>query len=291
MTPQRLFGFLAAWSVLLVLVCLTLVSYAQFRSRAGSSVPATRPAVLAELPVTPALSLAADARAWAVYDPATGQLIAGKNEDEVLPVASITKLVTLLRTRSLPANQVVELEAAHTLLPPAEVGYAQGERALIGDLRAATAVASANDAAAALGALASAEDFALLLPEADSTGLSAKNTASARTVAQLLDLAWRSPSVQPFLGLATTSVPRATGSQVLNTTNRLHDVLRNETVLGGKTGYTNEAGFCLVERFRSGNQELIVVVLGSGANTRLAAAQQVLDLATAAFTQLELASP
>lgn len=291
MTPQRLITFLGSWSILIILGFGALLSWHQLRSRAVSYAP-FRQATSIPLSVSqPIAGLTSSAEAWAIYSPTTGQLLAGRNVDAELPIASITKLATLLRTRDLPEDQLLTIPLASTEQPPARVGFQEGETASVDTLRRAAAVASANDAAHALGASASSEEtYSLKLNLVDATGLSARNTASARTVAQLLDLAWRTAILKPILGLASTEVERPSGNQVLSTTNRLHDTLRSDEVLGGKTGYTDEAGFCLVERFRRGEQELIVVVLNSGAPTRQATAEQVKALATAALDQLVPAS-
>lgn len=286
MTSRRLFAFLGSWSILLILVFLAALSWHQFASTSRQQSVVKRSLQIETAKALQLGGLVTGARAWAIYDPATGQLMAGERVDEPLPIASITKLSTLLRTRNLPDSQQVTVTADQAVLPPAEAGFTAGEAVTVSNLRAAAAVASANDAAAALGTLASDETFALDTTFTDFTGLGDKNLASARAVAQLLDLAWRSPKLSPLLGLPEVTIARASGPAVLATTNRLHDTLRTGDVVGGKTGYTDAAGFCLAERFRRGNQEIIVVVLGSETTTRQATAAQVLSLATTALNQL-----
>ncbi|MBA3330250.1 MAG: D-alanyl-D-alanine carboxypeptidase, partial [Actinobacteria bacterium] len=113
------------------------------------------PASLAALALAvPALAAAPQvtASAWLVQNGATGEVLARHNERAALPIASITKLMTVLvALRHADVEDVVTVSAGAVGVPGSSIGLRAGERVTVDDLVEAALVQSANDAATALG--------------------------------------------------------------------------------------------------------------------------------------------
>jgi D-alanyl-D-alanine carboxypeptidase len=103
---------------------------------------------------TPALAAAAphpDARAYLVLNPATGDVLLRHHARERVPIASITKLMTVLVTlEHAKPSDVVTVAAAATSVGESSIYLRRGERLTVLDLVKAALIQSANDAAVAL---------------------------------------------------------------------------------------------------------------------------------------------
>lgn len=219
-----------------------------------------------------------DARAYIVMDPATGEVLLEQDADAVRSIASITKLMTVMVAR----ESGLGLETAIALARVDEVGGGRlrvpvGTRTDVRNLVAATVVGSANNAANALAratgipkpefvARMNARAAALGLAAtrfADPTGIEVGNVSTAREVALLARTAFADPWIAPYAAAPTYDVVTARGTRTILNTNRL---VKDGavTVLAGKTGYIDEAGYTLVTGLkRAGERDLLVVVLGS----------------------------
>ena len=92
-----------------------------------------------------------DARAYLVVDGATGETLAGKAAERRVPMASITKLMTvLLALERSRLDEMVTVEADATTAGGSAIGLQPGERISVRDLVQAALIQSANDAAQAL---------------------------------------------------------------------------------------------------------------------------------------------
>lgn len=218
------------------------------------------------------------AQAFIVMDRETGGILAEKDADTVRSIASITKLMTVMvaRESGLDPGAVVALERAD------EVGGGRlqvpiGTKLSVRDLVAATVVGSANNAANAVAratGLAKADFIARMDAKAaamglahtrfeDPTGIEVGNLSTAREVAMMSRAAFADPWVTGLAGAPTYDVVTARGVRTIQNTNKL---VKDEavTVLAGKTGYIDEAGYTLVtELKKDGERDLLVVVLGS----------------------------
>lgn len=112
-----------------------------------------------------ALDVVLSAQAALVWDMQTGTILYEKNADTHRPVASLSKLATVITVRSmLPRSQTVEI--------PSEVRTAQrlganiklpvGQHTTVDDLLSASLIASANDAAVSLAIAASGSEEAFV---------------------------------------------------------------------------------------------------------------------------------
>lgn len=227
-----------------------------------------------------------------VLDQDSREVLFSKNDHAVLPIASLTKLMTglLVSDARLPLDEVITITEE-------DVDYekhsgsrlAVGTQLTRGELLHLALMSSENRAAHALGrtypgglqrfvGLMNARATMLGMKDTryvEPTGLSSGNRSSAFDLATLVNTA----SQDPLLRQLTTSqgYEVAVGSRVLqyNNTNRLvHDP---DWQIGlQKTGYISEAGQCLVMQARVAGRKLIMVFLDStGKYSRLADAERV----------------
>ena len=216
-----------------------------------------------------------------VYDAQTGQVLYAKNPNNTAPIASITKLMTamVVLDGKLPMDEMLSIskEDIDTLkgtYSRMRIGTRQSRKEM---LRLAL-MSSENRAASALSrhypggrpafiAAMNRKAAELKMRHTrfeDSTGLSSHNVSSAGDLVLMTQAASRYPLITQFSTTAEYSVrfPQPRYSLDFVNTNRL--------VRGGswdiqlsKTGYTSEAGRCLVMKTRVGNRPLVMVLLDS----------------------------
>lgn len=228
------------------------------------------------------LGPAVQGKAAVVLDLASGSVLAGKEPSTVLPVASLTKLLTALavvREADPEAVVTVGARAVARGRRGANMRLVEGEEIPVRDLLAGLLIPSANDAAIALAehVAGSEEAFAdVMRRTATSLGLSRTRVenatgfddvahfSSAYDVALLLSEAWQDPLLGILLRSESVVVHSVDGRQVhrLETTNRL--LGKRTDILGGKTGLTQAAGenLAVVAESPTGHP-VVAVVLGS----------------------------
>ncbi len=227
-----------------------------------------------------------------VMDQDTREILFSKNDQAVLPIASLTKLMTgvIVSTARLPMDEVIivtqdDVDTEKHSSSRLKVGTSLTR----GELLHLALMSSENRAAHALGrthpgglpafvALMNAKARLLDMKDTryvEPTGLSSRNQSSARDLATLVNVA----HADPVLRELTTSpgYQVAVGSRTLqyNNTNRL--VKNPEWDIGlQKTGYISEAGQCLVMQTKIAGRKLIMVFLDSaGKLSRLGDAERV----------------
>ncbi|MFA6502667.1 MAG: serine hydrolase [Candidatus Paceibacterota bacterium] len=233
--------------------------------------------------------IAPDAKAAIVYDVVTGETLYAKNADAQLPLASLTKLLTVYAALSTlsPDTPVTVPEAATKLEAPR--AFNVGQTFSLADLARLTLTASLNDGAAAI-ALATAErqgetESAMLASAAAGLGLSqtyaingsgldvsktvSGGYGSARDLARLAGaLASRAPAIAEATTVGYTEAVSLGGThfRVKNTDPIVGTIPR---LLLSKTGFTDLAGGNLAIVFDAGIQHPIaIVVLGSSKDAR-----------------------
>jgi len=227
-----------------------------------------------------------------VMDQDTNEVLLNKNSKAVLPIASITKLMTglLISEASLPMDEVLTITQDDVDTEKGSSSrLAVGTKLSRGELLHLALMSSENRAASALGRnypgglssfVAAMNAKAKLLGMNDTryvepTGLSSQNQSSARDLALLVRVAHEVPLLREL----TTSPEHqvAVGSRQLqyHTTNRL--VLNPAWDIGlQKTGYINEAGQCLVMQAQLAGRKLIMVLLDSaGKYSRIGDAERI----------------
>jgi serine-type D-Ala-D-Ala endopeptidase (penicillin-binding protein 7) len=227
-----------------------------------------------------------------VIDQDTNEILFRKNEQAIVPIASITKLMTglLISEAKLPMDELIEITQADV---DTEKGSSSrlrvGAQLSRGEMLHLALMSSENRAANALGRtfpgglptfVALMNDKALKLGMRDTryvepTGLSSKNQSSAHDLALLVGVASQNALLREYSTSHGYQV--AVGNRVLqyNNTNRL---VKNPIWDIGlqKTGYISEAGQCLVMQAKVAGRKLIMVFLDSaGKLSRLGDAERV----------------
>lgn len=242
------------------------------------------------------------AKAYLVLDRASGDTLSAQEPDRVFPIASLTKLATALVVFEVNPQLSGEVTIVATDLPAdGKHIFEVGDRVRSRDLFAAMLIASANDAARALARSSqltpkqfvtrmhqvSRRHGAAAVQFVEPTGLDPQNRATARAVARLADVAFRHPTIGPLLRRRELDISTLQGeTRHVKTTNRLLEELPPQSsyeILGGKTGFIEEAGYNLVTAIRGPDgAEVLVVVLG--ADDHLARFSANLALARWAFS-------
>ena len=215
------------------------------------------------------------ARAYLVVNPATGEVLAQHAAWARVPIASITKLMTVLVALDHAKwNDVVRVRADAAAVGESTVNLRAGERITVGDLVKAALVQSANDAADALADYVGDGDrdafVALMNEKGRALGLerthftrpdgldAAGHYSTAHDVTTLAEVAMRDPRVRWVVSLRTGSIA---GGRRLHTWNDLLGVFHG--LYGVKTGHTAGAGWCEVAAAKRYGVTLYTTVLGS----------------------------
>jgi serine-type D-Ala-D-Ala endopeptidase (penicillin-binding protein 7) len=227
-----------------------------------------------------------------VLDQDTNEVLFSKNPRAVLPIASLTKLMTALvvAEASLPADELLTVSEQ-------DVDTEKGSRSRLRvgtqlsreEMLHLALMSSENRAAHALGRhypggldafVAAMNQKALQLGMADThyvepTGLSSANQSSARDLATLVKAAYAHQMIRDMSTSPEYSVEVGARQVQFHNTNRL--INNPEWNIGlQKTGYISEAGRCLVMQARMAGRKLIMVFLDSaGKYSRLGDAERV----------------
>jgi D-alanyl-D-alanine endopeptidase (penicillin-binding protein 7) len=229
-----------------------------------------------------------------VQDAESGETLYEKNSETILPIASITKLMTAIvvleRGLELEERVAVSAEDLRATRSARVRGRLRPGSVLTRDeLLLLTLMASENRAAAALArtypggteafvAAMNAEAGRLGLHDtrfADPTGLSPDNVSSAHDLAGLVRAAHSYPLIREYSTRASAQVDTLRGAVSFRNTNSL---VRSDAwdIELSKTGYIHQAGRCLVMHMRVASRELVVILLDSwGKYTRIADARRI----------------
>ncbi len=215
-----------------------------------------------------------DARAYVVLDARTGEVLAVSNPHAHLPIASITKLMTVLVTLDHhKLTDMVTVDPRAAAVGESSVDLRAGEQLTVRDLLKAALIQSANDAADAL-ALSIAPDygaFATLMNEkAAAIGLHDSHFirpdgldlpgeySSAADATTLGRLAMRTKFVRETVSEETDTIA---GGRVLHTWDDL--LTQFPQTIGVKTGHTGAAGWCQVAAARARGVTIYATLLGA----------------------------
>lgn len=227
-----------------------------------------------------------------VIDQDTHEVLLSKNDHAVLPIASLTKLMTgmIISQAKLPMDELLTITQD-------DVDTEKGSRSRLvvgstltrGEMLHLALMSSENRAAHALGRtfpggldafVAHMNAKARILGMTDTryvepTGLSSRNQSSARDLATLVNVAHGDPLLRELSTSPGYEV--AVGQKTLQY-NNTNGLVKNPTWDIGlqKTGYISEAGRCLVMQTQVAGRKLIMVFLDSaGKFSRLGDAERV----------------
>ncbi|HHQ69138.1 MAG TPA: D-alanyl-D-alanine carboxypeptidase [Halothiobacillaceae bacterium] len=219
------------------------------------------------------------AKSYLLMDAKTGEVIVSRDPDTPMPPASISKLMTTylvfeaLENGSISMDDEVLVSEHAWRQGGSRMFIEVGEYVSVHDLIYGMIVQSGNDAAVALAEYVGGnEETFVLMMNAKAQELGLTNSRfqnptgwpaedhymSARDIAELhRDLIKRFPELYEIFRVRSFTYNNITQN------NRERLLFRHDWIDGGKTGYTSEAGYCLVTSGKRDGMRLIVVVLNT----------------------------
>ena len=250
------------------LLCVVVVSLAATAS-AQAAAPSERAA-----PVP-------NASAFYIVNASNGEVLASHDAQVELPIASLTKLMTVLvALQHLKLDDEVIVTRSAARVGEERIPLVAGQRITVRDLLKGALIQSANNAADALAAAASGGDIPLFVSwmnaRARAIGLHHTHferpdgldvpghVSTARDVAVLAQVAMHSPVVRSLVRERTDTIEG--GRVVVHTWDDLLGVVPG--LIGVKTGHTGDAGWCQVAAVRRQGYTIYAVILGSPTRTQ-----------------------
>lgn len=234
--------------------------------------------------ITDSLGVKLNVKAAVVLDRKSKEILFEKESFQKLPMASLTKIMTALVVLESKINldDTVIIKNNSIEVEGSDINLEVGEKVKLSDLLFATLIASANDAAQAIAEFTSG-DIVNFISQMNRkamelklynthfvnvTGLDADgHYSTARDLALLADYAFDNKKFSPIVEMKEYEFTSDTGKihHFKNTNLLLRDGYPG--ILGGKTGFTDNAGYCLVALAsdEEGHQ-IITVVLGGKEN-------------------------
>ncbi|MDN5836693.1 MAG: D-alanyl-D-alanine endopeptidase [Nitrosospira sp.] len=229
-----------------------------------------------------------------ILDAKHGRILFNKNADTVMPIASITKLMTaiVVLDAKLPLNEGISIEAADIdVIKNTRSRLRVGANLTRRELLRLALMASENRAAASLGRtypggihafVAAMNDKAFELGMGnsyfvDATGLNSANVSPARDLAKLVDSAYKYKVIREYSTTAAHAVAFVDEDRSLRFSNSNNLVRsRHWDIDVSKTGFLSEAGRCLVMQAKITGKPVIIVLLDSwGKNSRIGDANRI----------------
>ena len=228
------------------------------------------------------ISLAENAKSAIMLEASTGKIIFEKNANEKLPMASMTKMMTLLIImENIENGNIKWSDSVITSEHAASMGGSQiflevGEEMTVEELVKGICIASGNDAAVAMAEkIGGTEEEFVKLINKKAKELQLKNTNFTNACGLDSDNHYSSAHDMAIIGKELVKYDK-----ILEYTGTYEDYLRKNTdksfwlvntnklvryykgVDGLKTGYTEKAGFCITTTAKKDNMRLITVVMG-----------------------------
>lgn len=224
------------------------------------------------------------ARSAVLMDADTGRILFGKNDNEVMPMASTTKIMTLLVTlEHADLDEIVEVSARAASMPDVQLHIREGERYRLQDLCYSLMLESHNDSAVAIAEHVggTVEGFATMMNQKAKhlgcyhtyfitpNGLDAedehgKHSTTARDLARIMRCCIKNETFLSITREPSWTFTDMDGNRSFTVQNKNAFLQMMEGALTGKTGFTNEAGYCYVGALERGEKRLITVVLACG---------------------------
>jgi D-alanyl-D-alanine carboxypeptidase/D-alanyl-D-alanine endopeptidase (penicillin-binding protein 7) len=233
------------------------------------------------------LGIVTSAQSVLVFDRASGKVLFEKDPSAVRAIGSITKLMTALVF--LETSPVLAAQAALEEMDVREGGklyLTLNDAVTIEDILSASLIGSDNSATMALVRLSGMDEVSFVarmnalageLEMIDTqfeepTGLSPHNRSTAYDLTHLLSRALSDERIRTMTTTPQVSITQASGRvAIIDSTDALLETFVNQdpfTMLGGKTGYLPEAGYCIALGVqKAGEGEVFVVLLGSDSST------------------------
>lgn len=237
------------------------------------------------------------AKSAVLMDADSGRILFAKNEKEVLPMASTTKIMTLLiALEEGNLEDVVTVSSYAASMPDVQLNMRTGEQYRLEDLLYSLMLESHNDSAVAIAetVAGSVEEFAVkmnhkaeeigcknttfitpngldaeaVLTKADGTQQAITHSTTAEDLALILSYCiTKSEQKEEFLKI--TQTPSYTfcdlsGKRTFSCRNHNALLYSMEGALSGKTGFTGKAGYCYVGAVKRDDRTLVAALLACG---------------------------
>lgn len=215
-----------------------------------------------------------------VKDLARGEVLLSQNSEGRWALASLTKLMTaVVAAENIGLNKTLRFNEKAIAAEGIGGGFSVGETASVGDLIGALLTVSSNDAAAALADFYGYENFMAAMRRkavelgmtrtslADPSGLSPLNQSTADDIEKLVRYILNTHP--DFFEISRQAEILINGRRLLN----IHPFAGRSDFLGGKTGFTEEAGGNLISLFNYQSHPVLVLVMG--AEDRLAETEKI----------------
>lgn len=246
-------------------------------------------------------ALAIGGKSAVLMEQESGTVIFEKNAHEKLPIASVTKIMTLLLTMEALEGDLIKIDdkvtcsATAASMGGSQIWLEEGEQMTVDELLKAAAVVSANDACAALAEhiCGTIENFVARMNERaaelgmqdtkflDCSGLNDEAYSSALDVALMARELMKHEDIQKYTTIWMDTLRDGT-SQLVNT-NKL--VRHYNGATGLKTGTTAAAGHCLAATAQRDGIAFVAVILGcETTDERFGGARAMLDYGFANYT-------
>jgi len=228
----------------------------------------------------------AQAESYALYHYGSNEYIESQDIDTVRSIASITKLFTAVTV----IRNAVDLDEPVAVDCTSRGHVVKGSKVTTRDLLTATIVASDNCAAEALANsypggfkqfVNDRDEFVMGMGLIhtklhDATGLSVFNTSNVSDLVRFISIAYRNETIRTMASLPNTSITMYSKKNkkiVLQLHNTNPSVIKYNSIVLSKTGFTNSAGRCVVMLVKKFDEFFAVVILGEPnvrARTRVA---------------------
>lgn len=233
-------------------------------------------------------SLALYAQSAVLMDADTGRILYAKNAEEQRPMASTTKIMTLiLALENANPDDIVMISDYAASMPDVQLHLRAGEHYRLGDLLYSMMLESHNDSAVAIAehVAGTVPAFAVLMNAKardigcydtyfiTPNGLDAEDSGGVHSTTAF-DLArilryciMQSPKKEEFLKITRTnaySFSDVEGVRTFTVGNKNAFLHMMEGALTGKTGFTGNAGYCYVGALRQEKRTFIVALLACG---------------------------
>jgi len=294
------------WIIFVVILCLvTYGAWQRLRIPTsgevkGSSDQSNAVAKISVLPMPVAIDGQSTPDIYAknliLLDNTTKYPLFAKDDTEQVPIASITKVMTAILTiESDRLDEVITITNEDISVDGSKIGLVAGEEIKVSELLKGLLIQSGNDCAMALARtigdgsvelfvskmnIKAAELNLLKTQYADPHGLSDQSRSSAFDQSILFSYAINYPVFKEIISTSSTTINSEKGkSHTLSNSNRLiTNDMPYEYAIGGKTGFTLEAGHSLVCVASKDGHTLISVVLNTTESTNTASAKETKKL-------------
>ncbi|MFC4404296.1 D-alanyl-D-alanine carboxypeptidase family protein [Gracilibacillus xinjiangensis] len=291
---------LKSW--LKIIICFSII----FSTSIGGELFATHHEPVNE---SGSLDLAENSKSAILIERDTGEVLFEKNATEVLPPASMTKIMTMLlimeelENGNMSLSEKVRVSEKAASMGGSQIFLEAGEEMTVDDLLKGIAVASGNDASVALAerVAGSEEAFVEMMNQKakelklkntlfqNTTGLPAENHYStAEDMALMAKELLKYDDITTYTSIYEDYLRKGQDNEFwLVNTNKL--VKFYEGVDGLKTGFTNEAKYCLTATAEKDGMRVIAVVMGADTTkNRNSDISSMLDYAYSKYTTKSL---